>query len=215
MWESFGTCPGHSEHHMNWTAQCLRAVDVGKAWWIGDNCVGNKWVVSSRIRADAGFPCAIKDLGDHLALSRDLASSQTLHARQKTRILDHISHELCWVAANGEKAKSRIGFLDKVLEDSMRSEAHPVSILQKTIRQGNKRLDVSPTADNLYHDVQLDAACLCRRGCLYFWLRIEWYLRGLMRERGENPCDSPTNFRIDLTVDTSIYLAVSTVKFSS
>ncbi len=88
---------------------------VSEAGWVGDDCIGYEGSSSYRIVLDAGIPTSLKHFRDHGPLFPNVTLAHTFHARDDARILDHVGHELFWIAANGKEFQP--SFCDEVLED--------------------------------------------------------------------------------------------------
>lgn len=76
----------------NRTTKCLRTMHMSKARWIGNNCISGERNTRLQIRFDARLPTPVKHFRDHFSLQLNITSYHTLHARNQSRILNHISH---------------------------------------------------------------------------------------------------------------------------
>ena len=48
--EVLSSTPGHSEHEVYWDTERLSAMNMGKAWRVRNDGVGDKWLLVQRIR---------------------------------------------------------------------------------------------------------------------------------------------------------------------
>jgi hypothetical protein len=106
MGDSSRAAPRHSKHKVQRYAQCLRAVDVSKAWWISNNSICNERFLRMRIMLNASPPASLEQLQDHVAFSLNIALVQTLHTWNEPWILYHVRHELLWVAPDGKELQA-------------------------------------------------------------------------------------------------------------
>lgn len=71
-----------------------------KTWRVRNDRLGDEGTHRHQVRLDTRVPAAVQDLRDHLPLLLDVARPQALHAREQPRVLDHVRHQLCRVAAD-------------------------------------------------------------------------------------------------------------------
>lgn len=86
----------------------------------------------------------------------DITCAEGFQARDEAGILDHVRHQLGWIAADAGEFES--GFEDKVAEDGVGCEADSVAMFDEFAAEGYEGLDVAAAAYNLYDDVQADRA---------------------------------------------------------
>jgi hypothetical protein len=55
--------------------QSLGAVNVGKAGRVGDDGVGDEWLLRNRVWLNTGCPAASKDIMDHRSFPPDISST--------------------------------------------------------------------------------------------------------------------------------------------
>lgn len=131
-------------------------MNVCKAWRISNNSVGHKRLMGESIGFNTRSPTAFQHLLYHQPLPLDLSSFDRLHTRDETRVFDHVCHELRRVSSDGIELQSCTRVAYKVAKYIVSSQAHSVSMLAKFVSERNERLDISTTAYNLYHNIQLD-----------------------------------------------------------
>ncbi|KAL7624785.1 hypothetical protein AAE478_006357 [Parahypoxylon ruwenzoriense] len=98
-------------------------MDVGEAWGIRDNRFGDERAQGNR----------------------------ALHTWEKSRVLNHICHELCRIST--DRIELQASSLYKARECVVRGQADSMTMAKKLNTKGNERLDITSTPNNLYDDV--------------------------------------------------------------
>lgn len=151
MAEVFSTRPRHSEHEMHGYTKGLSTVDMRKARRVRDDSLSNEVLSGDGIRLDARHPAPGEHFCYHSALLLDVAVAETLHAREETWVLDHVCHQVGRITADRKEFET--GFTYEVAEAIVGSEPDAVAVLEELAPQGDKRLHIPPTSNNLYDDV--------------------------------------------------------------
>lgn len=76
----FCGCPRHSEHDVDRNPQGFRAVNVGKTWWIRNDCVGHERVAGTLVWLNARIPAPFHHFFHHCSFFLDLPGAQSTHA---------------------------------------------------------------------------------------------------------------------------------------
>lgn len=104
---------------------------------------------------DTGAPEALEHFEHLIAASTDLTLANGLHGGDQTRVLDHESHKLGGVTADGEELQAAV-LLDKLLEGRVGCYPHTMSvIILQDLADLDERLNVSTRADDHDDNVQL------------------------------------------------------------
>ena len=134
---------------MEGNAELLGDMGVPVAGWIGDDRIGleESRALSAWVGRGAGSPARFDDLLEHLPLLRHVFDNLVEVRRQQSAPrLHHVGDQDLRVAAEGIELKAVR--LDKVTEDGMGSEPHPMAIAQQALSDGDKGLDVTAGANN-------------------------------------------------------------------
>lgn len=149
----------HGIVNIRWTgipnacAQCMCAVYVRKAGWIGNNGLRHEWPRSHWIRAYTGGPAPAKHFGHHPLFGLDIAGTKALYAGDQAWVLHHVCHKLSWITADVEELKPR--FQDKVSKDAVRGNSHSMAVFEQLAPEGDERLYISPASHHLDDDIQV------------------------------------------------------------
>ena len=128
MTEGGGGRPGHGEDDLQGSMQGFRNVDVAKARRVGDDGIGHKGraIGVGGVRGNRGLPRRFENLGDHLALPRNILAELFDVGRQNAAArAHHIGNQLSRVCGQWEKLDA--GGFDKLPKLFVRGESNAVA----------------------------------------------------------------------------------------
>lgn len=100
--------PRHGEHDVKRNRERLRAVDVCETRRVGYDGVRHKGRAGRLVGVDTRPPAALQYCLDHYPLLLYVTGKEAIHARDKTRVLDHKGHQFRGVTTDREEFKPRL-----------------------------------------------------------------------------------------------------------
>jgi hypothetical protein len=163
---------------MQWDPKLLCAMNMSEAWRIRNDGIGDEWLTGQVIAAKdatfatawvqslvvrnfnacaiacfkAGSPTPSNDFVHALAPLANVSATKGIFSWHEPRILDHESHELCWIAPDAEKLQAI--FFDKTPKRWVCREAYTMTVgFLQDLTESNERLNIAARAYNVDDDI--------------------------------------------------------------